>query len=714
MVVQHNISSMNANRYYNINNSGLAKSLEKLSSGFQINRAGDNAAGLAVSEKMRSQIGGLTQGVKNAQDGISMIQTYEGALTETDSILQRMKTLADQAANGTYQDDVDREAIQLEFDQLNDELDQIADTDFNGVVMLNGGQMADGLKAVDTKGAIVDGNTGAAVSGSFNYNNKKGQVIEKATTMAQESVDTAYAALEKAKAALTKENFDLSANGHATEWNTVDDTAFDKTAADTLWKAAGFSKNAGADADTSTVNTINVTYTLGDDGKTWTATSAVTNTGATVASDKLSAFGSGTTKTATGATGLGGVSFTVGGASVNSIFDATQAKAGDTITLTYTNADSAKKAPTNVGFKDDSYDDSGLTAGSVTTKPAATLGALTDANMTQVVADTVNALDGQKVEYTAAAGALTGATINGETINDGVITLKDTNGNALKDTAGNDIKVHAKYDAGKITLSTVAADGTSAGIKIMDISAPAVTATTTAGKFSAKLSVDVADYKDAALKPNVKAGKSDTLNTSNAVQEAYKKAEEDYNAAVEAQGKLNDFEAAKAYLAEAGVSVSDSYDQSTTTLTYTNNLTLQAGARTKDSVQFTFKYDSKGLGELEPNMDCSSREGGLGTSKLSLRTQKDANNAIDKIDNAINKVSMVRATFGATQNRLEHKIDNMNVTKENITSAESRIRDTDVSEEMANFTKNQILSQASQSMLAQANSLPQNVLQLLG
>ncbi|MCM1525584.1 MAG: hypothetical protein NC120_14150, partial [Ruminococcus sp.] len=81
MVVQHNIPAMNANRYFGINNSGLAKSLEKLSSGYAINRAGDNAAGLAVSEKMRSQIAGLTQGVKNAQDGISMIQTYEGALT---------------------------------------------------------------------------------------------------------------------------------------------------------------------------------------------------------------------------------------------------------------------------------------------------------------------------------------------------------------------------------------------------------------------------------------------------------------------------------------------------------------------------------------------------------------------------------------------------------------------------------------------------------
>ena len=147
MVVQHNLTAMNANRYLGINNSKLSKSLEKLSSGYAINRAGDNAAGLAVSEKMRSQIAGMTQAVKNAQDGISMVQTFEGALTETDSILQRMKTLADQMANGTYDDPVDRTAAQQEFLQLNDELDQIADTDFNGVVVLNGGVMSDGVKA---------------------------------------------------------------------------------------------------------------------------------------------------------------------------------------------------------------------------------------------------------------------------------------------------------------------------------------------------------------------------------------------------------------------------------------------------------------------------------------------------------------------------------------------------------------------------------------
>ncbi|MBQ8177181.1 MAG: flagellin, partial [Oscillospiraceae bacterium] len=142
MIVQHNMTALNANRYLGMNNTKLGKSLEKLSSGYAINRAGDNAAGLAVSEKMRSQIAGMTQGVKNAQDGISMVQTYEGALTETDSILQRMKTLATQSANGTYDDGVDRAAIELEYGQLVDEINQIADTDFNGVTLLNGDKMA--------------------------------------------------------------------------------------------------------------------------------------------------------------------------------------------------------------------------------------------------------------------------------------------------------------------------------------------------------------------------------------------------------------------------------------------------------------------------------------------------------------------------------------------------------------------------------------------
>ena len=139
MVVQHNLNAINANNKMNMNVSGTKKSTEKLSSGLQINRAGDNAAGLAISEKMRSQIRGLSQATKNANDGISLIQTAEGGLNETHSILQRMRELAVQSANGTYQDDTDREAIQLEVDALKSEIDRIASsTEYNGMKLLDG------------------------------------------------------------------------------------------------------------------------------------------------------------------------------------------------------------------------------------------------------------------------------------------------------------------------------------------------------------------------------------------------------------------------------------------------------------------------------------------------------------------------------------------------------------------------------------------------
>ena len=131
MVVQHNMSAMNANRNLGVTTGMQAKSSEKLSSGYKINRAADDAAGLSISEKMRSQIRGLNKASDNAQDGISLIQTAEGALNESHSILQRMRELSVQAANGTETDD-DREAVQNEISQLQDELDRIADTtEFN-------------------------------------------------------------------------------------------------------------------------------------------------------------------------------------------------------------------------------------------------------------------------------------------------------------------------------------------------------------------------------------------------------------------------------------------------------------------------------------------------------------------------------------------------------------------------------------------------------
>ena len=171
MSIRNNLNAMFALRYIGINNDLLGKSIEKLSSGLRINRAGDDAAGLAISEKMRGQINGLTQASRTAQDGISLMQTAEGSVNETHSMLQRMKTLAVQAANGTYTNS-DRKLIDKELQELKKEINRIAkDTEFNGMTLLDGsfdkkkgsdglnlqvGNKANQIISVDIEGATLN------------------------------------------------------------------------------------------------------------------------------------------------------------------------------------------------------------------------------------------------------------------------------------------------------------------------------------------------------------------------------------------------------------------------------------------------------------------------------------------------------------------------------------------------------------------------------
>ena len=167
MVVQHNMQAMNANRMLNVTTGQQAKSTEKLSSGYRINRAADDAAGLTISEKMRKQIRGLDQASTNAQDGVSSVQTAEGALTEVHSMLQRMNELAVQAANGTNSKESDRQAIQDEIDQLTTEIDRVAETTkFNEIYLLKGddGEKTVNMNAHDAglKGTLVDNGSGKA------------------------------------------------------------------------------------------------------------------------------------------------------------------------------------------------------------------------------------------------------------------------------------------------------------------------------------------------------------------------------------------------------------------------------------------------------------------------------------------------------------------------------------------------------------------------
>lgn len=161
MIINHNMNALNAHRNMGINNTAAGKSMEKLSSGLRINRAGDDAAGLAISEKMRGQIRGLEQSSRNSSDGISMIQTAEGALNETTNILQRMRELAVQSANDTNTSD-DREQLQKEMTQLGQEIDRIANnTEFNTKKLLNGdmGKATTAAKGILINESSLDQNT---------------------------------------------------------------------------------------------------------------------------------------------------------------------------------------------------------------------------------------------------------------------------------------------------------------------------------------------------------------------------------------------------------------------------------------------------------------------------------------------------------------------------------------------------------------------------
>ena len=168
MRIQHNIAALNSHRQLGNNNNAVGKNLEKLSSGYRINRAGDDAAGLAISEKMRAQITGLETAQKNANDGISLIQTAEGALTEVHSMLNRMVELAGQSANGTYQNEVDRENVQKEIDSLKAEVDRISEsTNYNGINLLDGSLGTSSAKISKTTNGTATFTDVDAVKGEY-------------------------------------------------------------------------------------------------------------------------------------------------------------------------------------------------------------------------------------------------------------------------------------------------------------------------------------------------------------------------------------------------------------------------------------------------------------------------------------------------------------------------------------------------------------------
>ena len=579
MRINHNISSINTNRLLAGNNGATSKSLEKLSSGLAVNRAGDNAAGLAISEKMRGQIRGLNQATSNANDGISLIQTAEGGLNETHSILQRMRELAVQSANDTNTE-ADRAEIQKEVEQLTKEITRIStDTEFNTRKLL------DGSLAAKIDGDKFDGGT----------------------------------------TGVTKENISVAAGANLT------------ADGDYTIKIENFVKgdNHAASGLTATIDDQDALNTYADAAKTITYDGTKWNDGTTDYADAAAL------KTATGIE-LGANAPAKGDKIEVSKYTA----AGAAGTAALTKADPTSLAITPVNGVDggakmsvsvDLVGASATTADATTTTKASytlTIGGQDakvelDDNKTYSASQLADLFNGKKI--TVGGQELT-ASVTGTVV-------KFEAASAATGTAPTGNATGAWADG-----ATAGAAAVPAGITV---SAPAVTNGTD-------------DKYDVTITgPN-----SESVPTS-----AFK------FSGVTAEGTMT-----------VNVKTADAA------------LTFHIGANSGQSTKLTVQ-----------DMGAKS----LGVDAVDLTTQTSADAAITTIDNAINTVSAQRAALGAMQNRLEHTINNLGTSSENLSATESQIRDVDMAEEMSNYTKNNILVQAATSMLAQANQQPQSVLGLL-
>ena len=567
MRIQHNIMAMNAYRNLGNNNSALSKNLEKLSSGYRINRAGDDAAGLAISEKMRAQITGLGVAQKNAQDGISLVQTAEGALTEVHDMLNRMAELATQSANGTYESETDRSQLQKEVQQLKDEINRIADSaDFNGIKLLDG-----------------------SLSGGSEYDN----VVMSNTLAVKGEYSLGQAAASSSFTDLSADDIGKSFSYNVT-W--VDGNGKEQTTSVTL--------TYHGDKDGMDNSAVTKNYFTDNTGTKY----YLTNNGTLEASQMTAAI-------------------------LNSL------KADDSFSANF----DVKYSGTNLYM---------------TAKVEGSAGAkVTGANFTNNFTDSFIASSSYANPTTGAGQA------------------------AVQKNAYDSLQ---KFNAAELKVAATGEDLDDMLDKVFELNGHKFLLVDSANQLTTEerkaLGSDITLVDVAGATPN----------------------DDD------AQKLAAEISRVTGMRTEAGTANTDR-GVANTDIVFTNDRLSQGGGTLNLQIGDT----SDDFNQLSVAIQDTHVES-LGIADVDIGGPEGAKAAIDIIKAAVNKVSDIRGTLGATQNRLDHTINNLSVMEENIQNAEASIRDTDVAEEMMAYTKNNILIQSAQAMLAQANQVPQGVLQLLG
>ncbi len=684
MFIQHNMSAMNANRNLGVVTGSLSKSTEKLSSGYRINRAGDDAAGLAISEKMRGQIRGLNQASTNSQDGISLIQTAEGALTETHSILQRMRELAVQASNDTNTDD-DRTQIQNEIVQLTNEIDRIA-----GTTEFNTKKLLDGSRA----GAVTEKAGSAAVEGTFTNSMVSAEITTNNSDVASYT--------EIARIEITKDFTDGMSTSSKKYSDTELDTAWNLIKTDII--ADGDTKNLEKVVSAAIKTLKTGTLKTAQDNLNAYQTSQETNT------EKLAELIE-TIKgfDETAKTGAGKESIFAEGVSIEDV-----TKAFNELVALY---EKSGNTTGNLDITNASIDFDKLFSTSTTAIGIANFGELT---ATGIGTQKANGATG--TDDTALTTAKAAAT---DTYNTYTTNLKTTLKSLAAEIAGVNIQATKNQDEldkenrklellengdlmqalterelakVKYELDTNASqsekdiakvhqDAAQAKIDKLNVAETVLTVSDLFGNTAdtSKFEIDSKVAEDGTLKVTLKNDPSDsskdtiiTINNAN-------------------QLKAGD----------VVTITSQAMVESHSATTGKEALRLQVGANSGQEV--TLSINSMKAKDL---VIVQTKEGSEGEA-LDVTSQASASLAVNAFDLAIQKVSTERAKMGAIQNRLEHTISNLDTSSENLQAAESRIRDTDMAEEMTNYSKNNILQQAGQAMLAQANQSTQGVLSLL-
>ncbi len=723
MVIKHNLSAMNAQRQYNIVGKRKAKHTEKLSSGYRINRAADDAAGLSISEKLRRQIRGLNQGIENTQDGVSLCQVADGALNEVHDMLHRLEELSVQAANGTNSKS-DREMIQQEADQILSEINRISDT-----TMFNEQNLFGGVSAGETAGNSVQSGKKTAVQ----------SVTKTANVMAKTE---AYAVQYHANVPKLM----TYGIGAARAAGTV---------------CGGFTVSGG---------TLGTDYTFSGGVLTIISSAAVTiqNTNPASATTNRIEVAGGVSANIT----LAGVNIDVSSQVDTAAFKIADDSRGN-VTVTLAGSNTLKSGENRAGLQKTG----GISTGTLKIKGNGSLTAMGGQSGAGIGGGWLGS--GSNITISGgtvtAMGGLEGAGIGGGFCESGNnITISGGTVTATGGRLGAGIGGGNTASGNNITISggTVTATGGKSGAGIgggfcfdgNNITISGGTVTATGGQYGAGIGGG-----DGGI------GSSITISGTNtvvAVQKGYDARDvigsgsgrdSTSNAVNRNGGLIIEGNTGKIY---GDVTLKDDFTiagnvtfdidgntakNSTLTIgagvTLTNNGTININKN--DTLVVNGKLANNGTinndgaiintGSVQEGMDaehpkpskrwwiqCGSEAGVgmfveidfmntnlLGLSGLNVTTEQGADAAMDAVSAALAYVSALRSKIGAQQNRLEHTIANESNIVENTTAAESRIRDTDMAEEMAAFSLANILEQAGNAMLVQANLSSEGILSLL-